>query len=152
MKRLLFVILLVSQSFTLIAQSERVISFHSDIIIDTSSTISVTESIKIYSNGTVFKRGITRTIPTIGIDSTGNRVKHDLQIVSVEKDGRPSKYGKPASRMRNSKRTSACDVTPFMFTLCALVWKRTSEQKVATRPQNIQTTTTTTTTTATREK
>ena len=92
MKRLLFVILLVSQSFTLIAQSERVISFHSDIIIDTSSTISVTESIKIYSNGTVFKRGITRTIPTIGIDSTGNRVKHDLKIISVEKDGRPSKY------------------------------------------------------------
>jgi len=76
----------------LFSQSERVLSFHSDIEVDTSSTITVKESIKIYANGTVFKRGITRTIPTQSVDSLGKKVKLDYKILSVERDGRASKY------------------------------------------------------------
>lgn len=81
-----------SNAWASFAQSERVLSFHSAIVVDTSSTITVTESIKIYAKGLVFKRGITRTIPTISVDSSGNSVKHNLKILAVEKDGRPSKY------------------------------------------------------------
>ncbi len=75
-----------------LTQMERVLSFHSAINVEPSSTIAVTESIKIYANGTIFKRGITRTIPTVRIDSSGNKVKHDVKILSVERDGRSSKY------------------------------------------------------------
>ncbi|TJY35998.1 DUF2207 domain-containing protein [Pontimicrobium aquaticum] len=92
MKQLFFIILLVTSSFSLFSQSERVLSFHSDIEVDTSSTITVKESIKVYANGTIFKRGITRTIPTVMVDSSGNRVKLDYKIVSVERDGSKSKY------------------------------------------------------------
>lgn len=92
MQRLLIAILFVIQSFALFSQSERVISFHSDIAVDTSSTITVTESIKIYANGTIFKRGITRTIPTVMVDSSGNKVKLDFKILAVERDGRSSAY------------------------------------------------------------
>jgi uncharacterized membrane protein YgcG len=74
------------------AQSERVLSFHSAIVVDTTSSITVTESIKIYAKGFVFKRGITRTIPTVSVDSSGNSVKHNFKILAVERDGRPSKY------------------------------------------------------------
>ena len=74
------------------SQSERVLSFHSDIKVDTSSVITVKESIKIYATGTVFKRGIRRTIPIERIDSLGNKSKLDYKILSVEKDGKVSKY------------------------------------------------------------
>jgi len=76
----------------LFSQSERVISFHSDIEVDTSSRITVKESIKVYANGNVFKRGITRTIPTQSIDDSGNKIKLNYKILSVERDGRASKY------------------------------------------------------------
>ena len=92
MKQLFFTILLITSSFSLFSQSERVLSFHSDIKVDTSSVITVKESIKIYATGTVFKRGIRRTIPIERIDSLGNKSKLDYKILSVEKDGKVSKY------------------------------------------------------------
>ncbi len=83
---------MITSSFSLFSQSERVLSFHSDIKVDTSSVITVKESIKIYATGTVFKRGIRRTIPIERIDSLGNKSKLDYKILSVEKDGKVSKY------------------------------------------------------------
>ena len=92
MQKLFFIILVLTNSFSLFSQSERVLSFHSDIVVDTSSSITVKESIKIYANGSIFKRGITRSIPTIRVDSSGNKVRSDFKILSVEKDGSTSKY------------------------------------------------------------
>lgn len=74
------------------SQSERVLSFHSDIKVDISSVITVTESIKIYAAGAIFKRGITRTIPIEVIDNLGKKDKFEFEILSVEKDGINSKY------------------------------------------------------------
>ena len=79
-------------SFALLSQSERILSFHSDIEVETSSIITVKEYIKIYANGTIFKRGITRTIPTVSTDSLGKKVNLDFTVLSVERDGRTSKY------------------------------------------------------------
>ena len=76
----------------MLSQSERILSFHSDIEVETSSLITVKEYIKIYANGTIFKRGITRTIPTVSADSSGKKVKLDFKVLSVERDGRTSKY------------------------------------------------------------
>ncbi|WP_298903602.1 DUF2207 domain-containing protein [uncultured Psychroserpens sp.] len=81
-----------SNVFASFSQSERILSFHSDIEVDTSSTIIVDETIKIYAQGNIFKRGITRTIPTEGLDSLGQKVLFDFKILSVERDGRSSKY------------------------------------------------------------
>jgi uncharacterized membrane protein YgcG len=79
-------------SFALLSQSERILSFHSDIEVETSSIITVKEYIKIYANGNIFKRGITRTVPTVSTDSSGKKVKLDFKVLSVERDGRTSKY------------------------------------------------------------
>jgi hypothetical protein len=92
LKQLLFIVLLITNTFALSAQPERVLSFHSEIEVDTSSTITVKEFIKIYANGTIFKRGITRSIPTVKADSSGKKVKLDYNILSVERDGKISKY------------------------------------------------------------
>ncbi|MGV6830029.1 MAG: DUF2207 domain-containing protein [bacterium] len=92
MKQLLVALFfLLSLNFAL-AQSERIISFHSDIEIDTSSTILVKETIKIYATGSIFKRGITRTLPIVRTDSSGNRTTVDFKITSVKRDGSSSKY------------------------------------------------------------
>lgn len=92
MKHLLLHILLITSSFSLFSQSERVLSFHADIEVDTSSLITVKESIKIYATGNIFKRGITRSIPIVKRDSSGTTQILDYQILSVEKDGVSSKY------------------------------------------------------------
>ncbi|MGB5645989.1 DUF2207 domain-containing protein [Muriicola sp.] len=92
MKQLFFVVLLIMNSVALLSQSERILSFHSDIEVETSSIITVKEHIRIYANGTIFKRGITRTIPTVSADSLGEKVKLDFKVLSVERDGRTSKY------------------------------------------------------------
>ena len=92
MKQLLIAVLLITNSFALFSQSEQILSFHSDIEVDTSSIITVKEAIKIYATGNIFKRGITRTIPTVSTDSTSKKVKLDFKILSVERDGRISKY------------------------------------------------------------
>tara|TARA_R110002073_G_scaffold4213_4_gene28077 strand:+ start:37888 stop:39618 length:1731 start_codon:yes stop_codon:yes gene_type:complete len=92
LKQLFFLIVLTTSTFSLFSQSERVLSFHSEIVVDTSSVITVKESIKIYATGNIFKRGITRTIPTERVDSLGKRSKLDYKIISVEKDGKDSKY------------------------------------------------------------
>ncbi len=92
MKKLFFIVSFFVGSLFIFGQSERIISFHSDIEVDTSSIITVKESIKVYANGNVFKRGITRTIPTVSSDSSGRSVKLDYKILSVERDGSRSKY------------------------------------------------------------
>ncbi len=92
MKKLFFLILLITSSFSLFSQSERVLSFHSDINVDVSSEITVTETIRIYATGTIFKRGITRTIPIERIDSLGKKNKLEYEILSVQKDGKVSKF------------------------------------------------------------
>ncbi|CAH8282148.1 putative membrane protein DUF2207 [Mariniflexile fucanivorans] len=92
MKQLFILILIITNSFFLYAQSERVLSFYSDIKVDTSSVITVKESIKIYATGTIFKRGITRTIPIESIDNNGKKTKLNFEIISVERDGYVSKY------------------------------------------------------------
>ncbi|NRD22713.1 DUF2207 domain-containing protein [Winogradskyella litoriviva] len=92
MRKLVVIILIVTNTWAMWSQSEKVLSFHSNIVVDTSSSITVQESIKIYANGTIFKRGITRTIPTVGIDSLGRKVALDFKVLAVEKEGSASKY------------------------------------------------------------
>jgi uncharacterized membrane protein len=65
---LTFILFFFSIKFAATQQADRILSFHSDIIIDTSGTIKVTETIKVY-NGSggendLIQRGIVRTFPT----------------------------------------------------------------------------------------
>lgn len=73
------------------AQSERIVSFHSDIIVDTITTIEVKETIKVYAAGDVIKRGITRALPVErNINNKKERVRYD--ILSVKRDGEEEAY------------------------------------------------------------
>ncbi|MDR0794879.1 MAG: DUF2207 domain-containing protein [Tannerella sp.] len=68
-------------------QTERIIRFHSDIVIDTTGRIEVTEDIKFYVAGINIKRGIERDIPLYRKDVYGRRVRMETNIISVHCNG-----------------------------------------------------------------
>lgn len=73
-------------------RTERIINFHSDIIIDTTGVIRVTESIKVYAGGEGIKRGIVRSIPLYRTDKYGKKKKMNTDIVFVFCNGHEEDY------------------------------------------------------------
>ncbi|WP_374948622.1 DUF2207 domain-containing protein [Mucilaginibacter sp.] len=65
---------------------EHILNFHSDIVIDTTGLISITEHIKVYAKGDVIQHGIVRFIPLYRKDIFGSNKKVDFEIVEVKKD------------------------------------------------------------------
>lgn len=66
---------------------ERILNFHSDIEIDTTGRVLVTEKIRINVTGESINRGIVRTIPIFRKDNKGYKQRVDINILSVERDG-----------------------------------------------------------------
>jgi len=72
--------------------SERIISFHTDIRIDTSGMMYLSEKIKVYVSGNQIKRGIVRSIPVYRKDIFGDRKSADFKITGILKDGKKENY------------------------------------------------------------
>lgn len=71
--------------------SEKIISFHSDIDVDSHSGITVTEHIKVYSLGENIRRGIFRALPlSRNLNNKNQKVRYD--IISVKKNGQDENY------------------------------------------------------------
>jgi len=73
-------------------RKERIIHFHSDIVIDTTGMIRVTESIRVFANGNDIKRGIVRSIPVYRTDKYGKKQKMKIDIISVICNGHRENY------------------------------------------------------------
>ncbi len=92
MHKLLLGFLLMFSSVLVMAQDEKVYTFHSDIRIDTSGVIAVREHIRVYAKGDVFKRGITRSLPLSRRDVDGNRINVNYNVSEVLQDGNPVNF------------------------------------------------------------
>ena len=104
MKKFFLFILLLFLSPALYGQqdknrTERIINFHSDIVINTSGTIRAAESIKVYAAGKEIKRGIFRSIPLYRKDKSGKNKKMTYNVISVLCNGKKETY-----RIDNSDR------------------------------------------------
>lgn len=73
-------------------QKERVTKFHSDITIDTTGTVLVSEHIDVYVKGIDFKRGLIRDVNIYRKDINGKRKKIDIEVLSVTRNGIPEEY------------------------------------------------------------
>ena len=71
---------------------ERILNFHSDIIIDTTGRVKITESITIYAEGKDIKRGLVRSIPLYRKENSGRKKKMDFTVLSVQRDGKDEPY------------------------------------------------------------
>ncbi|MGK2961945.1 MAG: DUF2207 domain-containing protein, partial [Gemmatimonadaceae bacterium] len=66
---------------------ERIKSYDSRIEIQRDGSIDVTETIAVRAEGSQIKRGIYRDFPTRYRDRFGNRVRVDLEVLGVERNG-----------------------------------------------------------------
>lgn len=88
LKVFLFLFVLQSTCFGVKAQNtERILDFHSDIVIDTTGRVEITESITVYAEGVDIKRGIVRSIPIYRKESNGRKKKMDFTVLSVLRNG-----------------------------------------------------------------
>ena len=90
--RQVVIALLLMLPLALISQEERIYTHHSDIVVDTSGVVRVTEKIRIYANGDLFKRGITRDLPTRRTDVNGKSVKVNYEIIGAYKNGSVERF------------------------------------------------------------
>lgn len=74
------------------SQEERILHFHTDIVVDTSRTIIVTEKIKVLVTGNIIKRGITRHIPLDRTDKNNKILRFKINLLSVKRNGDESNY------------------------------------------------------------
>ncbi|MBM4274382.1 MAG: DUF2207 domain-containing protein [Deltaproteobacteria bacterium] len=74
------------------APPERILDFHSRIVVHPDATMTVTETIKVKSAGQEIRRGIIRDFPTTYKDRLGNTVKVDFKVEQVWRDGKPEPY------------------------------------------------------------
>jgi uncharacterized membrane protein YgcG len=73
--------------FQNVNSDERILSFHSDISVDSYGAIEVTEIITVRAEQSKIRRGIYRDFPTAYQDRLGNRYRVGFEAVSVQRDG-----------------------------------------------------------------
>lgn len=91
---------------------ERILNFDSDIIINSDSSLDVTETITVYAQGREIKRGIYRDFPTIYKEKDGKTYKVGMEIVSVTRDGKREEYHQTS--VSNGKRFYLGDKNVFL--------------------------------------
>ncbi len=81
MRRLIFAVLFLLPIFA--AADERILNFHSDILVFESGWIEVTETITVRAEGQRIRRGIYRDFPTQYRDARGNRYEVAYEPLAV---------------------------------------------------------------------
>ena len=89
MKRLLACLLLLP---IVALGEERILDFHSDILVIEDGWIEVTETIRVRAEGNRIRRGIYRDFPTEYRDKLGNDYVVDFDILSVRRNGAREDY------------------------------------------------------------
>ncbi|MEO6227776.1 MAG: DUF2207 domain-containing protein [Thermomonas sp.] len=65
---------------------ERILSYHSDIQIQSDGSLDVREHIKVRAEGNQIRRGITRDLPTRYKDKYGNSMVVEMHVIDVLRD------------------------------------------------------------------
>ena len=71
---------------------ERILSFHSDIFVNTDGGMQVVETITVRAEQDQIRRGIYRDFPTTYRDHLGNRYRVEFRVTRVLRDGVDENY------------------------------------------------------------
>jgi hypothetical protein len=86
-------LLLLTLLFSVPALAEEAItSFATDITLRTDGSVEVTETIAVRSERNEIRRGIFRDIPTLLVNPDNSRLRSDLNVIDVKRDGRAEPY------------------------------------------------------------
>lgn len=89
---LLPLVLLVASADPAAAQSERILSFASDVTVQPDGALQVEETIEVVAAGDAIKRGIFRDFPTRRLTPAGFNRINGFDVKRVERDGAPEPY------------------------------------------------------------
>jgi hypothetical protein len=81
---------------------EEIRSFTADVVLNTDGSVDVTETIEVNAEGMEIRRGIYRDIPVVMLGSDGGKVRPDLAVSGVTRDGDQEMYR--VERMGNFQR------------------------------------------------
>lgn len=102
MSRIFFALLtILALAFPALAREE-IRSFTSDVILNTDGSVAVTETLEINAEGIEIRRGIYRDIPVVMLGSDGGKVRPELEVGSVTRDGDQEMFR--VERMGNFQR------------------------------------------------
>lgn len=79
-------------SSSILAQTEQILDFHSQIQVRQDASLTVIETISVYAAGKDIRRGIYRDFPTRYKDRYGNNYVTGFGMISAEKNGLPEHY------------------------------------------------------------
>jgi len=99
---MLAVLVLVAMAGSRSYASERILEFHSDIIVHEDASMTVQETITVRAEGQQIKRGIYRDFPTVYRGPWLTRRTAPFEVTRVLRDGRPEAHHIKA--MRNGQR------------------------------------------------
>ncbi|MEO6689334.1 MAG: DUF2207 domain-containing protein, partial [Dokdonella sp.] len=90
---------------------ERILAFHSDIVVDADASMQVTETIRVRSEADKIRHGIYRDFPTDYRDRYGNRVHVDFDPTSLTRDGKDESFHSEAQSNGTRVYFGSKDVT-----------------------------------------
>ncbi|MAT47501.1 MAG: hypothetical protein CMO35_08735 [Verrucomicrobiaceae bacterium] len=99
---LMALLLLVLAAVPASRAEERILSWHSDIVVEKSGDLVVTETITVRAEGDRIKRGIYRDLPVLREGKGGLRTTKRFTILSVKRDGKRENYKR--ERIENGLR------------------------------------------------
>jgi len=85
---LIFLLLPISAALA----EERILSFHSEIVVLPDGSQQVTETIRVRAEGQQIRQGIYRDFPTDYKDRIGNRYRVGFEVLGVQRDGQKENY------------------------------------------------------------
>ncbi len=91
---------------------ERILSFRSDITVNTDSSLLVREEISVNAEGQNIRRGIFRDFPTEYRGSDGRRVRVGFEVTEVLRNGSPENYS--IESITNGKRIRIGNADRFL--------------------------------------
>ncbi|MDH3266358.1 MAG: DUF2207 domain-containing protein [Gammaproteobacteria bacterium] len=109
MKRLAACFLLLSSS---VLADERILDFHSDVLVMQDGWIEVTETIRVRAEGNRIRRGIYRDFPTEYRDQRGNQYAVGFQPLSVLRNNSNEDFH--TQKIRDGKRVYFGDANRFL--------------------------------------
>ncbi len=81
-----------SNASNYVLRKERIISFHADIKLEKDNMVEVTERIRIYAMGYIFKHGLVRFIPDTRTDQYGHRKRLNIYLQEVKCNGQDADW------------------------------------------------------------
>jgi hypothetical protein len=112
MRLLAFAIALLFALAPPVRAEERITQFVSDVTVNADASLTVRETISVFAEGDVIKRGILRDIPTTYRDRSGQRVIVGFEVLGVTRDGQAEPYA--LESLSNGVRIRIGDANVFL--------------------------------------